>query len=235
MKIVVLVVLAAFVGFGYVKFRDDLKLQSLAKKETQLRSYQNANPTLVYGGAFLFYVAVTGLSLPGAAALSLTYAWFFGFWRSLVLISFASTAGATVAFLLSRFLLRDWVQQRFGERLTGFNESLEKEGPFYLFTLRLIPAVPFFVINAVMGLTPIKTLTFWWVSQIGMLAGTIVYTFAGSRVPNLQRLADEKLGAVFSPTQLIQITGAFVLLGTFPLVVRFAMSRLRKTPAVRED
>ena len=128
-----------------------------------------------------------------------------------------------MAFLLSRFLFRDTIQSKFGDRLASFNQSLEKEGPFYLFTLRLIPAVPFFVINAVMGLTPIKTRTFWWVSQLGMLAGTFVYVYAGSSVPNLQTLADKGINAVFTPQQMTQIIGAFVLLGVFPLIVRFAM------------
>ena len=115
------------------------------------------HPVLVYGAAFVVYVVVTGFSLPGAAVLTLVYGWYFGWLRGLVLVSFASTAGATMAFLLSRFLFRDAIQKRFGDRLQNFNQSLEKEGPFFLFTLRLIPAVPFFIINAVMGLTPIRT------------------------------------------------------------------------------
>ncbi|WP_040769634.1 TVP38/TMEM64 family protein, partial [Novipirellula maiorica] len=164
--------------------------------------------------------------------LTLVYGWYFGFGRGLILVSFASTAGATVAFLLSRFLFRDTIQNRFGERLKSFNASLEKEGPFFLFTLRLIPAVPFFVINAVMGLTPIRTRTFWWVSQIGMLAGTAVYVYAGSSVPDLQTLADQGIGAVFTSGQLWQIGSAFVLLGLFPLIVRWTMKLIqRKTGA----
>ena len=131
--------------------------------------------------------------------------------------------GATLAFLLSRFLFRDFIQGRFGERLDSFNQSLEREGPFFLFTLRLVPAVPFFVINAVMGLTPIKTTTFWWVSQLGMLAGTVVFVYAGSSVPSLQTLAEERINAVFTPRQFTQILLAFVLLGTFPLAVRWGM------------
>lgn len=139
--------------------------------------------------------------------------------------------GATLAFLLSRFLFRDFIQDRFGDRLENFNQSLEREGPFFLFTLRLVPAVPFFVINAVMGLTPIKTTTFWWVSQLGMLAGTVVFVYAGSSVPSLQTLAEERINAVFTPRQFTQILLAFVLLGTFPLAVRWGMKLFsRKQP-----
>ncbi|WP_298861656.1 VTT domain-containing protein, partial [uncultured Gimesia sp.] len=136
---------------------------------------------------------------------------------------------ATLAFLLSRFLFRNAIQNKFGQQLANFNEALKKEGPFFLFTLRLIPAVPFFVINAVMGLTPIRTFTFWWVSQIGMLAGTMVYVYAGSSVPNLQTLADKGINAVFTPSQFTQIIVAFILLGIFPLIVRFTMKLLKRT------
>ena len=151
------------------------------------------------------------------------YGWYFRFGPGLILVSFASTMGATLAFMLSRFLFRDFIQSRFGDRLNSFNQSLEREGPFFLFTLRLVPAVPFFVINAVMGLTPIKTRTFWWVSQLGMLAGTIVFVYAGSSVPSLQTLADKGINAVFTPRQFTQILLAFVLLGVFPLAVRWGM------------
>ncbi len=201
-----------------------LTLAHLAEQEAQLRSFQQQHPFLVYGVAFLVYVAVTGLSLPGAAAMTLVFGWYFGFWRAIVLVSFASTTGATLAFLLSRFLFRDAIQRRFGERLQSFNQALEKEGPFFLFTLRLIPAVPFFVINAVMGLTPIRARTFWWVSQLGMFPGTIVYVYAGSRVPHLRQLADEGIQAVFSPSQLTQLLVAFALLGIFPFIVRFLVA-----------
>jgi len=207
----------------YFVFGDALSLSSLAQQESQLRSFQTEQPVLVYGLAFLIYVAITGLSLPGAAALTLLYGWYFGIAGGILLVSFASTTGATLAFLLSRYLFRDSIQQRFGERLTGFNRALEKEGPFYLFSLRLIPAVPFFVINAVMGLTPIRTRTFWWVSQVGMLAGTAVYVYAGSVVPNLQALADNGISAALGPGQLTQIFIAFGLLGLFPLLARWAM------------
>ena len=120
---------------------------------------------------------------------------------------------------------------RFGDRLAKFNDSLEREGPFYLFTLRLIPAVPFFIVNAVMGLTPLKTRTFWWVSQIGMLAGTAVFVYAGASVPNLSTLAEKGVNAAFSPTQMMQIVGAFVLMGAFPLLARWAIKYFKSGDA----
>lgn len=206
--------------FLYVQFGQLISIASLADRESQLRAFQADHPYLVYGVALGVYVLVTGLSLPGAAALSLVYAWYFGFWRAVPLVSFASTIGATAAFLSSRFLLRDYVQGRFGDKLATFNARLAKEGAFYLFTLRLIPAIPFFVINLVMGLTPLRVWTFWWVSQLGMLPGTIVYVYAGSRVPDLNQLAVHGAGAVFSSAQLFQITIAFALLGLFPWLVK---------------
>ena len=151
----------------------------------------------------------------------------------MIVVSFASTSGATLAFLLSRYLFGRAVQNRFGARLSGFNEALRREGPFFLFTLRLIPAVPFFAINLVMGLTPIRVRTFWWVSQLGMLAGTTVYVYAGSSVPGLQVLAEQGVQAVLTLGQLTQIMVALALLGVFPLVVRLIVKKLRpKTDAL---
>jgi len=189
-KLLILAMLAVVVVIIYMIFREQLTLEALAEQETLLRQFQDDHPVLVYVIAFFIYVSVTGLSLPGAAALSLAYGWYFGWIRGVILVSFASTAGATVAFLLSRYLFRDALQSRFKAQLTAFNRALEREGAFYLFTLRLIPAVPFFVVNVVMGLTRIRTATFWWVSQVGMLAGTVAYLYAGSTVPSLAHLAD---------------------------------------------
>ncbi len=219
-----LAVIAAFV-FVYVRYGDVLNLQYLAERETQFREYQEQYPVLVYGIAFAIYVIATGLSIPGAAILTLAFAWYFGFWRALILVSFASTSGATLAFLLSRYLFRDAIQRRFGERLSAFNENLRKEGAFYLFTLRLIPAVPFFVINLVMGLTPMRTTTYWWVSQVGMLPGTVVYVYAGSSVPDLTTLAERGAAGILSPQVII----AFVILGLFPLVIKRLMGFVRNT------
>lgn len=235
LKPMIILAIIALAAFLFIQFGHLLSLDYLAQKESQLRAFQAENPYLVYGVAFLVYVTVTGLSLPGAAGLTLVYGWYFGFWRTVLLVSFASTAGATLAFLMSRYLLRDSVQNKFGDRLTAFNEQLEKDGAFYLFTLRLIPAVPFFVINLVMGLTPLKARTFWWVSQVGMLPGTMVYVYAGSRVPNLTVLAQDGAAAVFSPSQLTQLIVAFALLGVFPLVIRKVMNLFTASRASQSE
>ena len=159
--------------------------------------------------------------------MTLLFAWLLGFWPGLITISLASTTGAVVAFLLSRYFLRDVVARHFGKQLDSFNQALQADGPFYLFTLRLIPAVPFFVINAVMGLTQIRVSTFWWVSQLGMLPGTMVYVYAGSRVPTLQQLADKGVNSIFSPGQMIQILIALALLGLLPWVGRKIVRRFQ--------
>lgn len=229
MKSLVMVCVACAVAVGYWQLGDNLTLANLARQESRLREFQQRHPVLVYAAAFLVYVSVTGLSLPGATVLTLMYGWYFGLIRGVVVVSFSSTAGATLAFLLSRFLFRHMIQRRFGDRLDNFNRALEREGPFYLFTLRLIPAVPFFVINAVMGVTPVRTRTFWWVSQLGMLPATVVYVYAGSSVPSLQSLADKGVSAAFTPGQLTQILVAFVLLGIFPIAVRGAMKLITRT------
>jgi len=156
---------------------------------------------------------VTGLSLPGAAILTLVGGAVFGLLWGTVIVSFASTLGATLAFLASRFLLRDWVQARFGERLKPINEGVAREGAFYLFALRLVPAFPFFMVNLVMGLTPIRAWTFYWVSQLGMLAGTLVYVYAGTQLGQF--------------TVTWQLGLAFVLLGIFPLVAKRVLDGLK--------
>lgn len=228
-KLIVLAILAVVIGTAYWKFGNQETIEWLAQQESYLREFQAGHPVLVYGAAFLCYVAVTGLSLPGAALMTLLMGWYFGWFQSVLLVSFASTTGATVAFLLSRYLFRDSIQKKFGDKLQAFNDALEREGAFYLFTLRLIPAVPFFVINVVMGLTKLPVFTYWWVSQLGMLAGTAVYCYAGSRIPDLQTLTQEGARAVFSASQLGQIAIAFTLLGIFPLVTKKLIGWIRPT------
>ncbi len=228
-KLLILIIVAATAGGLAWQFGNYLKLDYLATQESQLRAFQQQNPVLVFGVAFLIYVLVTGLSLPGAAPLTLLYGWYFGFGPTLILVSFASTAGATISFLTSRYLLRGSLEHKFGDRLQTFNQHLESEGAFYLFTLRLIPVVPFFVINLVMGLTQLPTRTYWWVSQLGMLPGTAVYVYAGSSVPNLGQLADQGAAAVLSPQQLFQLFLAFALLGVFPLIVKLLVTYLGRS------
>ncbi len=224
-KIGLLLLLLALFGGFLAAYGDSLSIESLARREAELRAFQSEHPYLVVGIALGIYALATGFSVPGAAALTLVYGWYFNVGPGVLIVSFASTAGATIAFLLSRYFLGGWVQKKFGDRLEAFNQRLSEEGAFYLFSLRLIPAVPFFVINLVMGLTRLPVSTYWWVSQLGMLPATFVFVYAGSRVPNLNVLAEKGASAVFSPPQLFQLTLAFGLLGVFPLIVKKLMQR----------
>jgi pyruvate/2-oxoglutarate dehydrogenase complex dihydrolipoamide dehydrogenase (E3) component/uncharacterized membrane protein YdjX (TVP38/TMEM64 family) len=186
-------------------------LQFLKTQQATIETYFQDQPVLTAAVYFLIYVAVTSLSLPGAAVMTLAGGAVFGLFWGVVLVSFASTIGATLAFLVSRFLLRDMIQGRYGEKLKAVNAGVEKDGAFYLFTLRLVPAFPFFVINLVMGLTPLATRTFYWVSQLGMLAGTLVYVNAGTQLGRIESVND-----ILSPG----LIASFTLLGIFPLVMR---------------
>jgi uncharacterized membrane protein YdjX (TVP38/TMEM64 family) len=200
----------------YVQFGDRLSLSYLASQELRLTRLKDDYPVTVVLAAIVFYALVTGVNVPGATVLTLAYAWYFKFWVGLVVVSFGSTGGALLAFLLSRYLLREWFQQKFQQRLGPINAALEREGALYLFTLRLTPVIPFFVINPVMGLTKISAFTFWWVSQVGMLPATIAYVNAGASVPSLQTLATEGVGPVLSWELLV----AFAILGILPLTLK---------------
>ncbi|MCC4116255.1 FAD-dependent oxidoreductase [Aromatoleum toluclasticum] len=201
-----------------------LNLDFFKSQQAAIEAWREARPLAAALGFFVLYVAVTGLSLPGAAVMTLVAGAIFGLAWGTLIVSFASTIGATLAFLASRFVLRESVQSRFGDRLAAINAGVEKDGGFYLFTLRLVPAFPFFVINLVMGLTPIRTRTFYWVSQLGMLAGTLVYVNAGTRLAQIDSLA-----GILSPGLL----ASFALLGVFPLIARklVAAAKARKVYA----
>ena len=199
-------------------------LESWLQREEQLRQLHADRPLAVYGTAFLLYVAVTACSLPFATVLSCSYAWLLGFVPALILVSFASTSGATIAFLLCRYLIGEPLQRRFSHRLAGFNRALARDGAWYLLTLRLTAVVPFFVVNAVMGLTRIRIMTFWWVSQLGMLPGTCLYIYAGASMPHLDQLAQQGVRGVITPRVFL----ALVLLGVFPLVVKKSLDLVNR-------
>lgn len=222
--LVVIVVAALVVVFFAFDLQRYLTLAELKARQAEFQQFYVANRLLTLGLYFALYVLVTALSLPGAAVMTLAGGALFGFLPALVVISFASTIGATLAFLVSRFLLRDWVQNRFRDRLAAINRGVEKEGAFYLFTLRLVPIFPFFVINLVMGLTPMRTLTFYWVSQVGMLAGTAVYINAGTQLGQI-----ESLSGILSPGLLL----SFVLLGVFPLLARKGVDFMKKRTSLK--
>jgi pyruvate/2-oxoglutarate dehydrogenase complex dihydrolipoamide dehydrogenase (E3) component/uncharacterized membrane protein YdjX (TVP38/TMEM64 family) len=195
-----------------------LSLDRIKASQAGLDAWRAAQPWKAAAAFVAAYIAATALSLPGATVLTLLGGALFGLGWGLLLVSFASSIGATLAFLASRWLLRDWVQGRFGERLAAFNAGVAKDGAFYLFTLRLVPVVPFFVINLAMGLTPMRTATYYWVSQLGMLAGTAVYVNAGTQLAAIDSLR----GIVSAPILL-----SLVLLGLFPLVARKGLDALQ--------
>jgi pyruvate/2-oxoglutarate dehydrogenase complex dihydrolipoamide dehydrogenase (E3) component/uncharacterized membrane protein YdjX (TVP38/TMEM64 family) len=218
-RVVLLVVLVALIAaFFAFDLKQYFSLDLFKQQQAAIDAYFQAHPLQTAGIYFAIYVAVTGLSLPGAALMTLVGGAIFGLLWGTVIISFASSIGATLAFLASRFLFRDAIQRKFGDKLAAINRGVEKEGALYLFALRLVPAFPFFVINLVMGLTPIKTRTYYWVSQLGMLAGTIVYVNAGTQIAQITSLA-----GLVSPG----LVGSFVLLGLFPLVAKKVVDGLK--------
>ena len=219
---VVVVLIGLFFVFDLHHF---LTLAELKSRQEAFQQFYLANRLVTLGSYFLLYIVVTALSLPGAAVMTLAGGALFGFLPALIVVSFASTIGATLAFLVSRFLLRDWVQGKFGERLKALNDGIAKEGGFYLFTLRLVPLFPFFVINLVMGLTPMRVWTYYWVSQVGMLAGTMVYVNAGTQLGQI-----DSLGGILSPGLLF----SFVLLGVFPLAARKGVDIIQKRKSLKD-
>lgn len=206
--LVLLVAITIFL-FKHYDLQTYLTLESLKNNINAFRELYSENPFKIMGSFFVIYVLTTALSIPGATVLTLAAGALFGFSQGLVFVSFASTIGATLAFLASRFLFRDFVQTKFKDRLKSINEGVEREGAFYLFTLRLVPIFPFFVINLVMGLTPIKTVTYFFVSQVGMLLGTAVYVNAGVQLAQL-----DGLKGIFSPS----LIASFTALGLMPLI-----------------
>ncbi len=200
--------LALFFAFDLGRF---LSLAAIQNRQAELQAWRAAQPLVAGALFFAGYVAVTALSLPGAAVMTLAAGALFGLGWGTLIVSFASSIGATLAFLAARWLLGSWVQSRFGDRLAALNAGIAREGGFYLFTLRLVPVLPFFVINLAMGVTALRTWTFYWVSQIGMLAGTLVYVNAGTQLARI-----DSLSGIVSPGVL----GSLVLLGVFPLVAK---------------
>ncbi|MFG6245715.1 TVP38/TMEM64 family protein [Vibrio diabolicus] len=221
-KLILGLILVAIIIFLGVNFSQYLTLENAKAQQEALTTYIDQN--FVFSAAIYFfaYIAITAFSIPGAAVFTLLGAALFGFWTSLLLVSFASTMGATLAFLSSRYLLRDWVQNKFGNKLIAINQGVEKDGAFYLFSLRLIPVFPFFLINLLMGLTPMSVGRFYLTSQVGMLPGTAVYLNAGTQLATI-----ESLSGIISPAVL----ASFALLGLFPIITKWVMNKVRPTPS----
>jgi len=218
-KLAVLALIAAAIAaWFYLDLGSYLQFDTLKQRVGELRAWYADNPALAGLLYFVMYVAVTALSVPGAAVMTLAGGALFGFWYALLLVSFASSIGATLAFLVSRLLLRDWVQGKFGRQLRAFNAGFAKDGAFYLFSLRLVPIFPFFVINLLMGLLPIRTWRYYWVSQLGMFPATAAYVNAGTRLGELDSAA-----GIISPALLL----SFVLLAMFPLLAKWLLGYIQ--------
>ena len=216
--ILLVVAVVAIALFFFFDLHQVVTLENAQAQRESVLAFYGENPIIMIVGFAMIYIAVTGLSLPGAAILTLVAGAIFDLLVGVVLVSFASTIGASLAFLLARYLFHDFVQGRFSKYLRPINDGVEKDGAFYLFALRLVPLFPFVVINVAMALTPIRLWTFFFVSQIGMLAGTVVYVNAGSQLGQL-----DSLTGILSPI----LIGSFVLLGLFPLLAKKGLDLYR--------
>ncbi len=217
--ILVAIVAALIAAFFIFDLGQYLSLDYLKAQKDALNDLYRSKPILIITMFFLAYVAMAALALPAATILTLAGGAIFGFWTGLIVVSFASTIGATIAFLLTRYLFHDAIQSKFGDRLQAINNGIEREGAFYVFGLRLVPLFPFVVVNSVLGLTKLKTWTFYWSSQIGMLAGTAVYVNAGTQLANIDTLGD-----IANPKLLL----SFALLGVFPIIAKYALAFLKR-------
>jgi len=220
MKKLIIIILAVFCATVFYQLGLDqyLTLEGIKNSQQQINQLNQQQPLLVALAFLCIYVLVTALSIPGAAVLTLAAGAFFGVVWGTVIVSFASSIGATIAFLLARYLFRESAQQRFADKLKAINQGIEKEGALYLFSLRLVPIFPFFMINLAMGLTPIRTTTFYWVSQIGMLAGTVVFVNAGTQLAQINSLS-----GILSPALLL----SFALLGVFPIIAKKIIEQIK--------
>lgn len=219
-----LVILAALVAFFATGLHRHLTLESLKSGQASLATAHAENPVGVAAAYFAAYVLVTALSLPGAAILTLAGGAVFGLLQGFLLVSFASTIGATLSFLASRFLFRETIQKRFSEPLARVDQGVRDEGAFFLFSLRLVPLFPFFVVNLLMGLTSIRVATYYWVSQLGMVPGTLAFVNAGTQLGQI-----DSLKGILSPAVLF----SFALLGIFPWIAKLVVKRVKRAKGIR--
>ena len=209
------VTLVAVAAVLYSQFGEYASLVYIKEQQAAFKEYYEGHKAQILAIFFIGYVAVTALSLPGAAIMTLLAGALFGLFVGVLVVSFASSIGATLAFLVARFVLGESLQKKYGDKLQKINDGIAKEGKFYLFTMRLIPAFPFFLINILMGLTTLPAISFYWVSQVGMLAGTVVFVFAGTQLASI-----DSIGGILSPG----LIAAFVALGVFPLAAKKAIA-----------
>ena len=225
-----LILAGIFVALIVAFFAFDLgqmfTLENLKAQQAALSEYYTNNTLLIIVVFFLVYIAVAGMGLPAAAIMTVAAGAIFGFWTGFILVSFASTIGATIAFLLTRYLFHDAVQRKFGDKLAKLNAGIEREGAMYVFSLRLVPFIPFFVINSVLALTKLKAVTFYWASQIGMLLGTAVYVNAGTQLATIETMGD---------IVDIRIIASFLLLAVFPFIAKWLLRLIRPNTAALDE
>ena len=217
-KPAIFIVIIALFALAYPYIKEYASLEYIKEQQAEFKTYYEANTLPVLAGYFILYIFITALSLPGAAILTLLAGALFGLVTGVLLVSFASSIGATLAFLVARFLIGETLQKKYGDKLVKINEGIEREGAFYLFTMRLIPAFPFFLVNLLMALTKISAVTFYWVSQLGMFAGTAVYVYAGTALSEINNLKD-----ILSA----ELLAAFVAIGVLPLISKKIVTLLR--------
>lgn len=219
-KLSVIILLISIIGLFFIlDLGQYLDLTYIKSKQEAINNYYSINPIFTALIFFISYILITGVSLPGASIMTLIGGAIFGVGWGTLLVSFGSVLGATMAFLVVRYLFHDFIQNRYSKQLEPINNGIKKEGGFYLFSIRLVPAFPFFIINALMALTPIKTINFALISQIGMLPATIVYVNAGTQLAKI-----ESLGDILSKELII----SFVLLGIFPLLTKKIMDYVKQ-------
>ena len=220
------VVLALIGAFFIFDLNQYFNLEYLKEQRANLQELNSDKPFLIAAAFFFAYVIITALALPAALLLTVSAGAIFGFIKGTIIVSFASTIGATIAFLLTRYLFHDGIQAKFGDRLETINKGIEREGAFYVFGLRLVPLFPFVMVNSLLALTKLKTWTYYWSSQLGMLAGTAVFVNAGTQLAEISSLGD-----IASP----KLLASFALLGVFPIIAKYALSFLKKEPAANAD
>lgn len=226
-KIIIALGIVLFIAaFTYLDLGSYLTLTYIKDSQGHFQEIYLRNRLPVIASYMLIYIIVTALSLPGAAVMTIAGGALFGLPVGIVAVSIASTVGATLACFFSRFILRDWVQKKLGEKFKAINEGVEKEGAYYLFTARLIPVFPFFIINLAMGLTKMPLFRFFWVSQLGMLAGTAVYVNAGRELGRINSLS-----GILSPSLIL----SFAILGLFPIIMKKLVSFLKKRQELRKS
>lgn len=219
-KLILVAVIAALVAAFFIfDLKEYVTLDYLKSQQQALNGFYSENPLLVIGVFFLVYAGMAALSIPFATPLTVAAGAIFGSITGTIIVSFASSIGATIAFMLAKYLFHDSVESKFGDRLSKINQGIEKEGAFYVFGLRLVPLFPFVVLNSLLGLTKLKTWTFYWASQLGMLVGTFVYVNAGTQLASI-----DSVGDIASPT----LIASFVALGVLPIVSKYALNFLRE-------